>query len=98
MVVLVVHVHVKSEHLDQYLAHCESMLEPSRAEEACISYDYFSKTDDPTHVVFVEEWLSAEGLQAHFEMAHFKKFVSDTELYTEEVNLRQYEVSGFTDF
>lgn len=98
MVALVVHIDVKAEYLSQYLELCKGMLAPSQAEDACISYDFFAKPENPNHVVFVEEWESAAGLEAHFEMDHFQKFVADTEPMTNSVNLRQYEVASFKDF
>jgi len=97
MVVLVAHVHAKSEFLSQYLVECNSMLAPSRAEEPCITYDFFAKPEDPNHIVFVEEWTTAKGLEDHFAMPHFKRFVEVTGPFVEEVKIRTYEVSSFND-
>jgi quinol monooxygenase YgiN len=50
----------------------EDLVEPSRAEEACLQYDLHENLDDPTEFVFVEQWRDAEGLDAHTKTDHFR--------------------------
>ena len=46
----------------------------SISESGCERYDFFQSPDDPSKVVFVEEWTSMDHLSAHFEQAAFKEF------------------------
>jgi quinol monooxygenase YgiN len=90
MVVLIAHVTIKSDCVAQYLSLATAMLAPSQAEEACISYDFFTKPEEPTKLVFVEEWTTREGLEEHFNFPHFIKFGADTKDLVESVDLAIY--------
>jgi quinol monooxygenase YgiN len=50
-----------------------SLVEPSRAEQACINYDMHQSDEDPCVFVMYENWASRAGLDAHFETPHLKK-------------------------
>ena len=50
----------------------QSLIEPSRNEVGCIKYDAYS--DDSGSIYLIEEWESAETLNAHKLTAHFLKF------------------------
>lgn len=97
MVVLVAHAHIKPESLTKYVDLANGMLAPSQAEEPCISYEFFQHPADQNHIVFVEEWTTRAGLQAHFEMPHFKTFVDATKDLTESSKIRIYEVTSHED-
>jgi quinol monooxygenase YgiN len=47
-----------------------SYVAPTRLEEGCLRYDLFADLNDPCRFTFVEEWTSAEALQAHSQSAH----------------------------
>lgn len=97
MVVLIAHVKLKADRVSDYLAHAEAMLAPSRAEEPCITYDFFTKPEDQTQLVFVEEWKTREGLEAHFNLPHFIDFKAKTADLVESVNIRIYAVDSHED-
>ena len=48
----------------------EGFVEPTRKEEGCLRYDLFADLSDPTRFTFIEEWTSAEALDAHSRSAH----------------------------
>jgi quinol monooxygenase YgiN len=50
----------------------QSLIEPSRNEVGCIKYDAYS--DDSGSIYLLEEWESAETLEAHKHTAHFLNF------------------------
>ena len=93
MVVLVANARIKPEFLNDFIAAANDMIAPSRAEAACITYDFFTRPGDETHLVFVEEWESGEGLQAHFQEPHFLRFVEVTGPMLESSELKVYTVS-----
>lgn len=47
-----------------------SLIEPTRQEPGCLSYQLLQNHSDPTDFTFIEEWASAQAEQAHFLTAH----------------------------
>lgn len=47
-----------------------SLLEPTRAEPGCLSYELFRSSDDPAVFVFVEQWREQADLTAHQQTPH----------------------------
>jgi quinol monooxygenase YgiN len=48
----------------------KGLVEPTRAEEGCLSYDLFTSNVDPTTFVTIEEWRSQADLDAHMQTPH----------------------------
>ena len=63
---------VRPEKLDETLGAFDPLVAATRQEEGCITYELLQNVEDPNDLTFVEEWSSAEALQAHFETEHFK--------------------------
>lgn len=53
------------------LAVVDSLLEPSRSEEGCISYHFYEDRNTPGDFLFFEEWRSREDIDLHFTKAYF---------------------------
>jgi quinol monooxygenase YgiN len=51
-----------------------SLVEPTRAETGCISYDLHQAIDDKSLFVFYENWRSMEDLEKHRQTPHLKAF------------------------
>lgn len=51
-----------------------SLVEPTRSEPSCISYDVHQGIDDKSLFVFYENWKNMEGLEKHREMPHLKAY------------------------
>ncbi len=56
------------------LAAVEALVEPTRKEAGCVRYEVLAGLDDPREVAVVEEWASAEALQAHLASPHVQAF------------------------
>lgn len=67
----------KPEYRQDMLALVEELLEPSRAEAGCISYNFYEDGAAANHFLFFEEWQSREAIDAHFNTPYFKKFMED---------------------
>lgn len=65
---------IKPEARGRWLKILEAVTPPSRAEEACNSYIIYESVETPNTFIFVEEWASMEGLNAHFHTSHFTDF------------------------
>jgi quinol monooxygenase YgiN len=46
------------------------LVEPTRGEAGCVSYELFDSLVDPTTFVTVERWLSQADLDAHMSTPH----------------------------
>ncbi len=51
-----------------------TLIEPSRADEGCISYDLHQAIDDPALFIFYENWQSKELLDKHAAASHLQHF------------------------
>ena len=47
-------------------------VEPTRAEEGCINYDFHVDPADPCVFMFYENWRSKDDLDRHLAMPHLK--------------------------
>ncbi len=51
------------------------LVEKTKQEPLCISYDLLIDQKDPSHFVFIEEWPDRAALDAHCASEHFKRLV-----------------------
>jgi quinol monooxygenase YgiN len=68
-----------------------ALVEPTRAETACLDYDLHQSLDD-TDVWFVyENWSSAEGLSLHMQSEHVRAFLrAAPDLIADDIDLHQF--------
>ncbi len=52
---------------------CLGLIEPTRKEVGCISYNLYQDTTNPGKFIFIENWQSAEHLDVHLKTPHFVK-------------------------
>ena len=74
MVILHVIVPIKAEARGRWLEIVEAVTGPSRAEDACRSYQVYENIDVENRFIVVEEWDSLDGLYRHFQARHFTEF------------------------
>ena len=48
------------------------MIDPTRAESGCITYELLQNIDAPTDFTFVEEWASRADLDRHARSQHIQ--------------------------
>lgn len=66
---------IRSDRLAEVAPLYRELVEKTRREPLCISYDLFIDQKDPGHFVFVEEWPDRAALDAHCATEHFKRLV-----------------------
>lgn len=54
---------------------CLSMIEPSRTEKGCISYNFYQDVSDSNNFFFFEEWKDQQAIDAHTKSSHYLQFV-----------------------
>ena len=74
MVVLTAYAHLLPDKVDVAIEACRVVRSQSVLEPGCERYDFFQSSDDPTKVVFVEEWTSKAHLDTHFQQPAFNDF------------------------
>lgn len=68
----------KTDKVDGTLAALSSLVEPTRNEEGCISYELFQSNDDPTEFVTIEEWRDQASIEAHMGSDHIAAALAAT--------------------
>jgi quinol monooxygenase YgiN len=69
------------------------LVEPTRRESGCVTYELLQNTTDPTDFTFVEEWRSEKELDAHLQSPHLRNArVRLPELAAADPDIRRYTV------
>lgn len=58
------------ERADELKSICMGLIEPTRKEEGCISYELYQDISNPGRFTFIEEWQSREHLDLHLQTTH----------------------------
>jgi len=67
------------------------VVEPTRSESGCLSYQLLENLSQPTDFTFVEEWASAEAERAHFSTPHISDALRKLAgLLAAEPDIRRY--------
>ncbi len=74
MIVLNAYACIKPEALETALEACRVVKSHSVKEPGCEKYDYYQSPEEPTKIVFVEEWTTKAHLDVHFQQDAFKQF------------------------
>ncbi|HEV2503488.1 MAG TPA: putative quinol monooxygenase [Mesorhizobium sp.] len=75
MLKVVAHDFIKLEAIENVRPLYAELVEKTRREPLCISYELFIDQKNPGHFVFVEEWPDRSALRAHVETEHFQRLV-----------------------
>ncbi len=67
---VVAHLISKPETIDATREVLLGLIEPTCAEDGCVTYELHQNTADPTDFTFIEEWADDASLDAHLESAH----------------------------
>ena len=71
MLVVLVHCHIKPEHIDAFRAASLENARNSVQEPGIVRFDVIQQDDDPTRFVLVEIYRSAEAPSQHKETQHY---------------------------
>ena len=58
-----------------------------RAEEGCLSYDYYFSAQDENEVLLIEHWEGEEYQRVHMQQPHMAKLRTIKEQYIEDTQL-----------
>jgi quinol monooxygenase YgiN len=94
VIVVAVRVHVKAGKREEFIKLAQGMLEPSRDEKGCISYNFYADTQDANAFIYFEEWESGEALRQHTRSGHYSQYADQVPAVLERpAEVRVYTVS-----
>ena len=74
MHILHVHLKVKAERIDEFIALTIENAKSSVQEPGCLRFELIQDKDDPAHFELNESYRDETGHAAHRESAHYKKW------------------------
>ena len=79
--------------VDQVRSILTALVEPTRNESGCISYQLLHNRKNQTDFSFVEEWESDAAIDAHLTAKHIRDALTKVAgLVSEEPDIRRYSV------
>ena len=88
---VVARIKAKPEKVGEVRELLRGLVEPTRKESGCISYELLQNTKDPTDFTVVEEWESEAALASHAASDHLKAIGPKLQPVVEEApDIRTY--------
>lgn len=88
-------IRIDPTHHDRAVAAAVAMMEATRKEPGCISYNFSADLEQRGLFYIFEEWESPEALTTHFGAPHMAVFQGEMgKLGVVEMNVQRYEVSS----
>jgi len=81
MIKVVARNYLKEGSKDDVLKLVEELIEKTRGEAGCISYELFQSQGNPNELTFIETWESPEALDVHAKSEHFTRIVPQLDAY-----------------
>ena len=78
MLILLVHIHIKTEYIEAFREATIVNARNSRQEPGVARFDVIQQTDDPSRFVLVEAYRDTAATVAHKESAHYAAWVAAT--------------------
>ena len=89
---------IKPAHRDKALDLAREISEVTRAEDGCISYEFYVGLRDPNTLILLQEWENMEALAGHLRTAHMKVFLDELPtVLAGQVMTRRYAVQSESD-
>jgi autoinducer 2-degrading protein len=79
MIALTVTIHVKPEHVDEFIAATLANAHGARTEPGNLRFDVLRSQDDPHHFILDEVYRDQAAIAAHRETPHFKAWAAAVE-------------------
>ena len=72
-----------------------ALIEPTRSETGCITYDLYQDQEDKSFFMFYESWKKKSDLEQHLQKPYIKRFMDKAdELLVEPVTISLWERVG----
>jgi quinol monooxygenase YgiN len=80
MIKVVAKFYIKSENVERFKKTIVELIDKTRTEDGCITYELFQDINDSSILTFIEEWDNVEALTKHSKTEHFMRIVTQLEL------------------
>lgn len=77
MIKVIAHFYIKPEFVEKTESLFKELVEKSRKDKGCISYELFEVEGDTGHMVFIETWKDKGALDAHSKTEHFVRIIDE---------------------
>jgi len=61
--------------IGEFIELSKELVQATRKEEGCITYEMYQDEKDSTIITMIEEWESRESLDKHLQSEHFTRIV-----------------------
>lgn len=82
MLILIAEDFIQLDKIQTVLPFYEELVEKTRKESGCISYELTHDLKDEGHFLFIEKWVDEAALQLHTESEHFTRLVPQIDQHT----------------
>jgi len=90
---VVARVKARPNKVNELLSVLSSLVEPTRKEPGCLSYELLQNNEDLADFTLIEEWQSNTALESHFGTKHFKDaLVKLSNLVAAEPDIQRYHL------
>ncbi len=69
---VIARIKARADKMDELQSALSSLVDATRKEPGCLSYNLLQNYDDPTDFTMVEEWESKKALEVHLSAKAFK--------------------------
>lgn len=96
MIMVTAKMKAKNGEKDKIIEKSQDIIESSRLESNCISYDLFASTEDDDVLMMFEKWKNQNALDLHMKTKHFKEFGKAIEEFlAEDLKIYVYSIDLF---
>ena len=74
MIIVTAKITAKSGEKDKIISKSRDLIESTRFESGCISYNLYASTEDENTLLIFEQWENHNVLDLHMQTKHFKAF------------------------
>ncbi|MGB9977975.1 putative quinol monooxygenase [Methanobacterium sp.] len=95
MIIVTAKITAKLGEKDNIISKTQDLIDSSRLESGCISYNLYTSTEDKNVLLMLEQWENQDALRLHMQTEHFKTFNTAIKDNLEgEVNISVYSAES----
>ena len=92
MVTVTAHIKAKKGLEENLKKELLALIQPTRSETGCITYELYQDHENNSHFMFYESWENKSGLEQHLQKPYIKSFMDKAdELLAEPVTISLWE-------
>lgn len=91
---IVANIKANPDKIDLVKAELLKLIDITRAEDGCITYDLHQDNEAPAHFMFYETWESRDLWQTHMGAPHLAAYMAATDGAVAEFTLNEMTVIG----